>query len=291
MDNPRIMARELNDLRREIDAIDDQIHGLLRQRTKIVEEVRAYKKDERVKIRPAREAEIIYRLFGQHEGPFPKRELFRIWRELIVATLRLEGPFSVGVYMDEDGGGFWDMARDQYGSFTPMTPFPSTRRIIEAVQKQEVTVGIVPLPERKMDKPWWRRMVFEGADTPRVIARLPFVTGTNARSTQHEALVICPVPQEPTGRDRTYLALESDQQLRPVKLKKAFADIDLPVVFATDYLDPNRPQVWQTLVEVDGFAIADDPRIKAVEDAFDGAIKRVVSLGGYATPVTDAEME
>ena len=68
------MVRELPELRREIDAIDDQLHELLRARTKIVEEVRAYKQDERVKIRPAREAEIIYRLFAQHEGAFPKRE-------------------------------------------------------------------------------------------------------------------------------------------------------------------------------------------------------------------------
>lgn len=285
------MVRELPELRREIDAIDDNLHELLRARTKIVEEVRAYKHDERVKIRPAREAEIIYRLFAQHEGKFPKRELFRIWRELIVATLRMEGPFSVGVYMNEDDGGFWDLARDQFGSFTPMTALPSTRRLIEAVQKQEVTVGILPIPARKEDKPWWRRLVFEGADSPRVIARLPFVPGGNARSAGREALVICPVAQEATGRDRTYLALESTVQLAPAKLAKAFDAVDLPIVFATDCLDPNRPQIWQALLEVDGFVAADDPRVKAVEDVFEGTINRIVSLGGYATPITAAELE
>ena len=285
------MVRELSELRREIDAIDDKLHELLRARTKIVEEVRVYKHDVRVKIRPAREAEIIYRLFAQHEGAFPKREMFRIWRELIVATLRMEGPFGVGVFMDEDDGGFWDLARDQFGSFAPMTALPSTRRLIEAVQKQEVTVGILPIPARKEDKPWWRRLVFEGADTPRVIARLPFVPGSNARSAGREALVICPVPQEATGRDRTYLALESNEQLAPPKLAKAFKDVGLPIVFTTDCLDPNRPQIWQTLIEVDGFAAVDDPRVKAVEDVFDGKIKRIVSLGGYATPIADAELE
>lgn len=284
------MARDLSDLRRDIDAIDDQLHDLVRQRTKIVEEVRAYKKDERVKIRPEREAEIMYRLFAQHEGKFPKRELFSIWRELINATLSIEGPFSVGVFMEESDCGFWDLARDQYGSYTPMTAFPSTRRIIEAVQKQEVTVGILPIPARKEDKPWWRRMVFEGADTPRVIARLPFVTGSNARSQGRGALVIAPVAQEPTGRDRTYLVLESVQQLRPAKLTKAFGDVDLPVVFSSENLETDRPQVWQTMIEIDCFVTADDPRVKSVEDIFDGAIQRVVSLGGYATPVTDAEL-
>jgi chorismate mutase len=285
------MVRDLTDLRREIDALDDQLHDLLRQRTEIVKEVRTYKQNERIKIRPAREAEIIYRLFAQHSGPFPKREMFRIWRELIVATLRMEGAFSVGVYMSGDDCGFWDLARDQFGSFSPMLPFPSTRRIIEVVQKQEVTVGILPLPERNKDKPWWRRLVFEDDSTPRIIARLPFVPGCNARASGREALVICPVPQEPTGRDRTYLALESDQQLAPAKLTSALSDVGLPVVFTTDCLDPSRPQIWQTLVEVDGFATAEDPRVKAVEDVFENTIKRVVSLGGYATQIDESELE
>ena len=291
MDDLYIMVRELTDLRREIDAIDDQLHDLLCKRTEVVEEVRAYKQNERIKIRPAREAEIIYRLFARHSGPFPKRELFRMWREMIVATLRLEGPFSVGVSMHEVDCGFWDWARDQFVSFAPMQAFPSTRRIIEAVQKQEVTLGILPLPNREENEPWWRRLVFEDATSPRIIARLPFVPGSNARASGREALVICPVPQEPTGRDRTYLALESDHQLPPPKLAGALNDVGLPIMFTTDSLDPNRPQVWQTLVEIDGFVTADDARLKAVEDVFENAITRVVSLGGYATPIDPAELE
>ncbi len=285
------MARDLSELRREIDDLDDQIHALLRQRTLIVEEVRAYKKEERVKIRPAREAEIIYRLFAQHSGAFPKPELFRMWRELIVATLRMEGPFSVGVFMDESNCGFWDLARDQYGSFVPMSAYPSARRIIEAVQKQEVILGILPLPERAEKDPWWRRLVFEGADAPRVIARLPFVPGSNARSADHEALVICPVAQQPTGRDRSYLAMESTRQLSADALSKVFADVDINVIFFTDCHDANHPQIWQSLIEVDGFVAANEPRIKAVEDTQNGAILRVVGLGGYAVPVSAAELE
>ncbi|MBL4747349.1 MAG: chorismate mutase [Magnetovibrio sp.] len=285
------MARDLSDFRSDIDDIDDQLHGLLQRRTKIVEEVRAYKKNERIKIRPAREAEIIYRLFKAHEGKFPKSELFRIWRELIVATLRLEGPFSVAVFTNENDTGLWDLARDQYGSFSPMTPMPSARRIIEAVQKQDATLGILPMPARKEEAPWWRRLVFEDQATPRIIARLPFIPGGNARTHEREALVICPVAQEPTGRDRSYLVIETNEQIASASLATAFSNVGLPIVFATDCLDPSRPQVWQTLVEVEGFATAEDPRVKAVSDTFEGAFKRIVSLGGYATQVTEAEME
>jgi len=284
------MARELTDLRREIDAIDDEIHDLLKRRTKIVEEVRLYKFDERVKIRPAREAEIIYRLFAQHEGKFPKRELFRIWRELIVATLSLEGSFSVGVFMDENGDSFWDLARDHFGSYIPMTPFPSTRRIIEAVQKQEVIVGILPMPARAEKDPWWRRMAFEGDDVPRVIARLPFVGGANARPRELEALVVCPVPQEPTGRDRTYLVIESAEQLAPSQINAALADVGLGLIFSTESHDDNRPKVWQILIELDDFVASNDPRIDQFKEAFNGAIQFAVTIGGYATPISKKEL-
>ncbi|MCW8914585.1 MAG: chorismate mutase [Magnetovibrio sp.] len=285
------MGRELSEIRQEIDAIDDQIHGLLKNRTKLIEEVRAYKQNDQVKIRPAREAEIIYRLYAQHDGKFPKRELFRIWRELIVATLGMEGPFSCGVFMDEDGDSFWDVARDQYGSYTPMTPFPSTRRIIEAVQKQEVTVGILPLPERREVDPWWRRMAFEGADVPRIIARLPFVPGSNSRPSDLEALVISPVPQEPTGRDRTYIVLESAEQLAPTQISTALKTIGLNLITATEAHDENRPSIWQILIEVDDFVAPDDERLKLFTNTFDGSIQFAVTIGGYATPISQDELD
>ena len=139
---------KLEALRWKIDAIDTSIHDLLMRRTDVVGKVRDLKRSYRIKIRPSREAEILYRLVAEHKGLFPKRELVRIWREVIVATLSMEGPFSVAVHMPEDGGGVWDMARDQYGSSTPMTAHASARRVIEAVQSQKATVGVLPLPRR-----------------------------------------------------------------------------------------------------------------------------------------------
>jgi chorismate mutase len=81
----------LNALRQEIDDIDSQIHDLLIKRTLVVEKVRTVKRGHKVKIRAAREAEILYRLVGRHKGLFPKRELTNIWRQIIVATLSSEG--------------------------------------------------------------------------------------------------------------------------------------------------------------------------------------------------------
>ena len=187
---------KLEALRREIDAIDDSIQDLITQRTKVVEIVRNAKRDQKIKIKPTREAQILYRLMDRHTGPFPKKELARIWRELIIATRRFEGPFSVAVSVPEGELGYWNMARDQYGAFTPMTGHDSSRSVIEAVRNQEATVGILPLPRIDDDDPWWRFLVSKAPETPRIIARLPFISSGNGPGEGLEALAICPVGKE-----------------------------------------------------------------------------------------------
>ena len=285
--------KTLEELRKAIDSIDNQLHDLIMERTKIVEDVRTAKKGEAIKIRPAREAEIIYRLLERHNGMFPKRELVRIWRELINATLSSEGPFSAGVFVGEDCEGFWDLARDQYGSFTPMTQYASTRRLVEVVQAQDVTLGILPIPIRRDDDPWWRRLATTVEGTPRIIAKLPFAGPGNARSAEREALVICPVAMEPTGRDCTYMVFESGGELTEASFARAAQTAGFDVLFATDWDDPTRPQIWLKLVELDGFIEENDPRIDAVREEckkIGGDISRVIKLGGYAKPLTEDDL-
>ena len=100
--------RTLDEVRTDIDCIDDAIHDLLIRRTALIEEVRSIKRDWRVKIQPSREADIVYRLVERHHGPFPKRDLVAMWRILICATLSFEGPFSVAVYVPREDDGIWD---------------------------------------------------------------------------------------------------------------------------------------------------------------------------------------
>lgn len=294
----------LDALRRDIDTIDDQLHDLIIARTKIVAQVREVKRGEPVKIRPAREDRILYRLIERHSGPFPKRELVRIWRELIVATLSFEGPFSVAVYMpesepsstqaDERRSGLWNMARDQYGSFTPMTGHVSRQRVIEDVQSQQATVGVLPVPERNDSNPWWPRIASNVEGTPRVIARLPFAGAPEGRGGDMEALVICPVSHEASSddgsRDRTYLVVEADLEIGLDRLSAAMQTADLKVCFSTVMQDPEMPSKWLHLVEVEGFVTTDERRIGRLCEGLGEKPLRVMSLGGYGTALTKKEL-
>ena len=279
---------KLDALRREIDAIDKSIHDLLMQRTDVVAKVRDLKRPYRIKIRPAREAQILYRLVSEHKGLFPKRELVRMWRELIVATLSMEGPFSVAVHMPEVGGGVWDLARDQYGSSTPMTAYASARRVIEAVQSQQATVGVLPLPSRDDADPWWRYLAAEDQDAPRIIARLPFTRPSGGLGA--EALAICPLAQEPTGRDCTYVAIEAEGEIGLVRLGSALADAGLPSAYTASWHDVMEPGRWVYLAEVTDYLAPDDWRIERLLEDIALPNARPILLGGYATPLEPREL-
>ncbi len=283
-------AKSLDALRREIDRIDNQIHDLIQRRTEVVEAVRDLKEGDAVKIRPAREDEIAYRLIERHSGSFPKRELLRIWRELIVATLSFEGPFSVAVYEDEAGTGCWDLARDMYGTYTPITVFPSARRVIEAVREQAATVGILPLPCRDDSEPWWPNLVTESEDAPRVIARLPFAGPGNGRGSDAEGLAICPVRREPTGRDRSLLAIETEVEAGEAGISAAFATAGLGLQNICSWREPGSRGPWLYLAELDGFVTPQDRGVERFIDALDVLVSRIVGIGAYGIPLSAEEL-
>jgi len=283
--------KTLEALRLEIDAIDDTLHDLIMRRTKIIEGVRAVKKNDAVKIRPAREAEILYRLTARHHGAFPKRELSRIWREIIVATLGFEGPFSVAVYRPKNDPGYGELARDQYGTFTKMTHHCSAHAVFEAVREQTATVGVMPFPSSDQDDPWWKFLVSDSAETPKVIARLPFIPGSNVHNSGLDALVICPVFQEETGRDCSFLAFEAVEEIGFSNIERALGEAGFVAVYHQVWHDPNRTPHWTYLVEVFGFINAESWKLPRLLDALESPVSRVLKLGGYSTPLSENDLK
>lgn len=280
----------LDSVRSKIDAIDDKLQRLLIERTELVETVRDLKKNDRIKIRPAREAEIVYRLIAQHEGSFPRRELVAIWRQIINATLSFEGSFSVAVYTPEIPVGYWDLARDHFGNYTPMTRHTSVRSVLEAVYRQDATVGVVPMVTTDDDDPWWRYIVTKDPKAPRVIARLPFAGRSNGIGGDLQALAVCPVADTPTGRDRSLLALDLEPGLGLNQVRRSLADVGLEPGFAAQWCEDQGTGAWLYLAEIPGYLASDDARLTAVEDHFGKMFKRTVVLGCYAEPLSDEEL-
>src|SRR5215471_4372675 len=151
---------DLKGLRRRLDEIDDKLQDLLIDRAEIVSMVAANKKGgNQAAFQPAREAEIIRRLVGRHHGAFPVANLVRMWREMLAATVRLQSLFSVAVFAPAERPGLWDLARDHYGSNTPMTAHSCPAAVVRAVTARESTVGVLPMPQPGEPDPWWPLLV------------------------------------------------------------------------------------------------------------------------------------
>lgn len=282
---------KLQTLRQRIDAIDESIHELIMKRTDVVEEVRLVKHGEKIKIRPAREAEILYKLMARHKGPFPKQELARVWRELIVATLRFEGPFSVAVNIIKNETGYWDLARDQYGSFTPTTQHTSSQSVVEAVLTHQATIGILPMPQNKDADTWWPLLISKNTFSVRIMARLPFIPGDNANHLKGlNALVISTVPQEKTGRDHTYLGFYSKEKVGFDVIKEKISRYGYSIVFQQQIFDPEKSEPWMFLLEIEGFIDEDGDKFKYIMNDLANNFIKVLHLGGYATPLQPLEV-
>jgi chorismate mutase len=277
---------DLDELRRRLDRIDDSLQDLLIERLEVVARVAAEKRTGATSpYVPAREAEMLRRLVGRQGDAFPTGTLVRIWRELLGATTRAQGPFAVGAFAPPGTAGVWDLARDHYGSHAPMTAYQTPFQIIRAVAERRVAVGVLPMPQDGDAEPWWRHLLSLDAETPRIVARLPFGPRGNARSDDADALVIGFGAQQPTSQDRTLLVTENAVQISRGRMVDAFAGAGLN---CTSLLSCEHAEAANTLIEIDGFVPLTDPRLEALRARLGGDLYRLMAVGGYAVPLETA---
>ena len=280
----------LEELRTEIDRIDDTIHDLLMDRALVVEGVRKLKDDNRPMYRPGREADILYRLATRHSGAFPVQSVLRMWRELIAGTLMLEGPFFIAVQAPEQNDGYLDLARDHFGTFSPIIRHQSAASVIEDVRKGKASVGILPFPERDAEDVWWRYLASGETGRPMVVGRLPFFGRSNARGALLDALVISAIPPTATGRDVTLFAFPASNQISRARLKSAFTASDLDAGLILDWPLPGSGEGRLFVVEVDGFVTSDDERQGGVLGRLEGHMDHLIWLGAYPRPLSDEDL-
>ena len=278
----------LEELRQQIDKIDDKLHDLLMRRAELVESVSAAKKGERIPaLRPGREANILRRLMARHDGSFPRPLVARIWRELMSGTIGMQVDFSVAVYAPAVAPGFWDLARDHYGSFTPMTAHGTASQVLRAVTEGNASVGVLPWPQEGDREAWWPQLVANDPATPKVIARLPFAGPGNARMNGVDALAIGRGALEDTGGDRSLLVLEVSSEMSRGRLLAALKAGGFEPAFVAA---EQRPGVGINLLEIEGTVAPGDPRLAAALAPLEAAVHRVSSIGGYACPLSAQEL-
>ena len=168
-------APSLGDLRKEIDRIDEAMHGLLMERGEIINRLIAVKNSQESgsAFRPAREADMMRRLVQRHHGILPLDTVESIWRVIIATFTHVQAPFSVHADLSTGDALMRDSARFHFGFTVPFVPHMGSASVVAAVSGSKGDLGLVPAFATAGGGAWWTALEFESA--PKIIARLPFI--------------------------------------------------------------------------------------------------------------------
>jgi chorismate mutase/prephenate dehydratase len=262
-------------LRAELDRIDSTIHDLLMQRAGVVEHVARSGKP--AAFRPGREASIIRRLLGRHQGALPPVSLVRIWRELLAGTTTMQGGFSLAVCDSDPGAPLTQLAREHFGALTPLRTYGSAGQALVDVSQGAASVAVLPYPSESDN--WWVALLHH---EPRlhIIGRLPFWKPRPDGAPTAQALVVASTPADASEEDQSLLGLECDSDVSRARLSSELSGAGLtPQTMAL--LRQQGSPVANVLVEVEGYLSDDDPRLSKLGSI----LRRPIVLGSYAVPI------
>src|SRR6201990_2666099 len=145
MAKPPPAPPSLAELRKEIDAIDEQVHRLLMARGDIIDRLIRVKQTQEVgsAFRPAREADMMRRLVERHRGILPLDTIESIWRVIISTFTYVQAPFSMHADVSVGESTMRDCARFHFRFVVPYASHFSGSAAVEAVAKSKGDLALV----------------------------------------------------------------------------------------------------------------------------------------------------
>ena len=144
----KIQERELNDLRKNIDKIDNEILTLLNKRMQIVKKVGEVKNNADTPIyRPEREKEIIDRLTKlskRQNGILTKDEIEAVFLEIFAISRSLERKERIA-FLGPIGTYTHQAAESRFGANARYLPLLNIEAVFKAVSNKEAKYGVVPV--------------------------------------------------------------------------------------------------------------------------------------------------
>jgi len=137
--------KTLEDLRKKIDEIDNQLIDLLNERMSIIKQVGDLKRSTKTAIyRPEREKSIIDRLHKAHQGHLNRAAIEAIFMEIFAISRNFELPELVA-YLGPEGSFTHQAAESRFGAMSDYLALDSIRSVFEAVDTGRARFGVVPL--------------------------------------------------------------------------------------------------------------------------------------------------
>lgn len=138
----------LDDIRRDIDRVDDQLLGLLNERATLVHKVGEIKKGAGLEFyAPEREGALLQNLSRKNAaigGLLPAESVRAIYREIMSAALALETNLVIA-YLGPPGTWTHQASIQKFGHSVDYLPMPNFADVFDAVARKHADYGVVPI--------------------------------------------------------------------------------------------------------------------------------------------------
>lgn len=137
--------QNINDLRNEIDKIDDEILKKLNERMKFVKKIGELKQTSGTSIyRPERERAILNRLESSGSNILNKSAIEAIYLEIFAVSRNLEMPEKVA-YLGPEGTYTHQAAESRFGAMSSYLPLATIESVFTKLKHKEAKYGVVPI--------------------------------------------------------------------------------------------------------------------------------------------------
>jgi len=140
-------GKDLEQVRAEIDRLDEQIQGLISERARLAFRVRQSKGEARQAVdyyRPEREAQVLRAVQERNKGPLSDDEMLRLFREIMSACLAQQEPLKVA-YLGPEGTFTQQAVHKHFGHSVHTISLPGIDGVFEQVQSGDADFGVVPV--------------------------------------------------------------------------------------------------------------------------------------------------
>ena len=135
----------LEDIRKNIDALDGELLRLLNQRADLVHQVGEIKKKDGLEIyAPEREESLLQALVTKSKGRLPEKSIRAIYREIMSAALALEENLKIA-YLGPAGTWTHQAAVNKFGHSVTYVEQASLSDVFDRVARKRADYGVVPI--------------------------------------------------------------------------------------------------------------------------------------------------
>src|SRR5579862_9208862 len=138
---------QLEEVRGRIDAVDEQIHGLINERARLAQQVGISKSAGGRTVdfyRPEREAQVLRRARARNTGPLRDAEVLRLFREIMSACLAQQEPLKVA-FLGPEGTFTQAAVFTHFGHAVRALALPSVDEVFHEVESGSVDFGVVAI--------------------------------------------------------------------------------------------------------------------------------------------------